>query len=106
MDTAAALLVLVESTHDSHELEDMLLTDWRWMDALSSSTLEGRTLGKAQCAPMLSMLIAVLVVVLARESRVTVHVAVWTLEPFILRLLSMKLEDSLDPLHVLLLIRL
>ena len=61
---------------------------------------------RTQRASMLSVFTSMLVVALARESWMVTHVAIWTIESLILRLLSIKLEDSLDPCHILLLIRL
>ena len=53
-------------------------------------------LGKAQCEPVLSVLVLVLVVMLARESRVIVHITASTIESFILRLLSIWRTASIQ----------
>ena len=56
----------------------------------------------AQCALVIGVLKLVLVVVLARESRMVIHVAVCTIHPFILRRLVEAWDHCEDPLSVLL----
>ena len=53
---------------------------------LSSSTLERRMIGHAQGALVPGVLSQVLAEVLARESRRTIHIIVWIIDSFILRL--------------------
>ena len=69
---------------------------------LSSSALERRVLAHAQCALVIGLLILVLVVVLARKSRMVVNVAICTIHSFILRLLVEVRDHCEDPLDALL----
>ena len=60
-------------------------------------------LSHAQCTKVLGVLDLMSVIELATESRMIIHITVWTIHSFILGLLLVKLEDLTYPIHIQLL---